>query len=315
MFVRSKSLLVLAIASLAIIASTQTVNNRPIIAILTTPSTFSGHNDANIDSYVLGQDVRFIESGGSRVAWLNWNWTQTTFTNVLKSINGIVISHVPDASVSDTVKTKFQARVTQILEYADTQFNIGNPFPVYASGDAFKAVLDSISKSGSLFRNVSTTTSLKLNISQSSKLYSLLPSTTLSYVQSNFASYFGNTQGLSPIDFASDSILTSFFNIAATAVDNNGVTFIAALEGKTHPFYFLQYLPNSIVYDWTNANIKQNYVAQQAALAITNYFVNQTRSNSNTFSTPTVADGYLLYERNWTVVSAANPNVFFFHQS
>lgn len=315
MFVQSKFLLLLTVSSLFIGLSVQAVNNRPIIAILTTPSTFDGHNDPNIDSYVLGQDVRYIESGGARVAWLNWNWTQTAFTNVLKSVNGIVINHVPDANVSDTVKTKFQARLTQILEYADTQFNIGSYFPVFASGDAFKAVLDSISKSASLFQSVSTTTSLKLNISQTSRLYSLVPSGALSYVQSNYGSYFANTQGLTPQAFNTDSILNSFFNVAATSVDKNGVTFIAALEGKTHPFYFTQYLPNAIIYDWTNENLKQSLVPQQAALAITNFFVNETRANSNAFSNATVADGYLIYNRNWTIVSAANPNVFFFHQS
>jgi GMP synthase-like glutamine amidotransferase len=49
--------------------------------------------------------------------------------------------------------------------------------------------------------------------------------------------------GISPVDFLQNDHLRRFYNITATSIDNNGKEYVAAIEGKFHPVYGVQWHP------------------------------------------------------------------------
>lgn len=141
----------------------------------------------------------------------------------------------------------------------------------------------------------------------------MFPSWLTQFVEHNNAAYFDTNIALSQSNFSSNSALNNYFEVAST-VSINGVTYIAALEGKNVPIYGAQYHPQANLFEWTNANVAQDSVSQLASATVTNFIVNEARGNNNAFSSPNIEDSYLIYNFNFTFINADYPRVYFFSE-
>jgi len=90
---------------------------------------------------------------------------------------------------------------------------------------------------------------------------------------------------------------------------------VAALEGKGVPIYGVQYLSQANLFDWTNTAVSQDSVSQFAGTTVVNFIVNESRNNTNAFSSPNIEDSYLIYNYNFTFINASYPRVYFFSET
>ena len=91
-------------------------------------------------------------------------------------------------------------------------------------------------------RKFSTGTSLKLRHTES-RLAASRP-------ERGCVPHFNNNYGITPEAFARTEPLNSVFRILATSVDRRGVEFVSMIEGKTLPFYGVQFHPEYAQMNW-----------------------------------------------------------------
>jgi gamma-glutamyl hydrolase len=311
------SFLLLSLAILSQVQSQhQYSNTRPIIGVLSTPSNFPQHPNQASDSYVLGTDVRFLESGGCRVVPIPWNVLSANLTFTLNSLNGIMIPGGPYSSWESSVYESYLSTVETIINYAVEQNQNGVYYPVLAVSSGFDLVSMVITNSTSIFENVQNSYSNhELNIQSNTRMYSLYPSYLVEYAQSTPVANFNNLAGLGLSSFQENGALSGMFNVAALSSDNSGTSFISALEGMSLPIYMAQYYPQGNVLDFGNSNYAHDYFSQLASTLLVEFFVNEGRVNTNSFPSPAIEDSYLIYNQNFVLVNATYPRVYFFTES
>jgi len=63
------------------------------------------------------------------------------------------------------------------------------------------------------------------------------------YLEKKKSTMQNHKYGISVEDFMSNLHLRRFYNILATSIDNEGKTYVSAMEGKSHPIYGVQFHP------------------------------------------------------------------------
>mmetsp|Transcript_22687 Transcript_22687/g.19706 ORF Transcript_22687/g.19706 Transcript_22687/m.19706 type:complete len:175 (+) Transcript_22687:78-602(+) len=130
------------IVSLLLVAACSAVNLRPIFGILTSPSTFEGHDDPANQAYINGAFNQIIEAGGCRTAPVAWDMDTNDLNTLLGYLNGIAISTNFYDQWSEDVLNRYKAVISTILGVAKSQTDSGNPFPVFVMGDGIPLALN-----------------------------------------------------------------------------------------------------------------------------------------------------------------------------
>jgi len=101
--------------------------------------------------------------------------------------------------------------------------------------------------------------------------------------------------GVYPDVFARNAALSSFYWVLSTNVDRKGIPFVSTMEGKTIPFYGVQWHPEKAPFEWTpNEAIPHSSIAVQLAQSMANFYVNEARKSNHAF-TPDDLSPLLIY--------------------
>jgi gamma-glutamyl hydrolase len=287
-------------------------NYRPIIGLLTIPSNFPQHPNPLTDSYILGTDAQFLEAGGCRVAPLPWNIVDVNFTFILNSVNGIAITGRAFKPYEQVVYLAYLARIKEIVNFANAQNQKGNYYPLFGIGDGFQLLSAALANQTNLFMNLTNNfTNHILQIQNSNRMFSLFPSYLISNLQAKPTFNFNNINGLDLTSFQQNSALSGILNAVAFSVDDKNNKFISALEGISLPYYLVQFRPQSNLFDWSMNNYNHDYNSELSTSLLTNFMINETRRNTNTFPSPAIEDIYLIYCFNFTFINITYPRVYF----
>ena len=111
--------------------------------------------------------------------------------------------------------------------------------------------------------------------------------------------YNAHTQGFTPADFNGDAKLSAAFNVLGTSQDRAGKTFVASMEGKTLPIYTTQWHPEKAAYEWNGAELYNDINHSPLAVSSSYYpaafFVNQARMNNRSFASADDENAALIY--------------------
>ena len=69
--------------------------------------------------------------------------------------------------------------------------------------------------------------------------------------------------------------LDQFYDVSATSVDDNGLTFIASMEAKNYPFWGVQFHPEKNMYEWSKMSIPHSARDVDAGQYFAKFFVNE----------------------------------------
>lgn len=224
------------------------VNNRPIIGILSMPTSYPGYENK---SYFPASYVKWLESAGARVVPLLYTSSAAEIKQQLQYINGALFTGGgTDFTNPDGSLTQFAQTGLVIFNESVQAWSRGEAFPLWGTCQGHELVSFLASN-----QNMSTLTggfdsenlTLPLNFTPAaatSRLYGSMPANVLSIFANEPVTMNNHQMGVAPEDFAAAPSLSSRFTVLATNVDRVGKPFVSSMEGQEGlPIFTSQYHP------------------------------------------------------------------------
>lgn len=288
--------------------------NEITIGIITVPLS-KVRSDKTYSSYLPNSYVKWLEMTGAKVAPIQFNISKDSLKIILSQLNGIVF---PGGSVDRISSDDFKMYVEtykNIYNYAKTQTDKGNYFPLWSTclGFEFMVLMErhSNEKIHDYYTNnviINKTNATRYNASlEMSKLdnkYNLL--------LNNFFSEFSYNDILK---YSEDDILYmnheygypiktefldeyTFFDILLTNKDKDGNEYISAIKHKKYPFYGVQFHPEKPNFEWLDETINHKELAIEFSYKLSTMFHKECLKNKNVLINENIlVYYYTLYSR------------------
>lgn len=203
----------------------QTLNNRPIIAIIGQHTPDDLHK-----SYIAASYVKYLESSGARVVPIPTHRTDEEVGELFKSVNGVLF---PGGSTE--YNSKYVQHARMFYDMAIKANKEGDYFPIWATCLGFETLLNITANT---FNVVTTHPSedeaLSLNFTskaRESRLFSGLPSDLYKSLEKENLTYNHHTFGIGAHTYNMVENLKDFYDVLSTNYGSDGVEFISTVEG------------------------------------------------------------------------------------
>lgn len=295
------------------------INDRPIIGILTIPSTADPKYPPSEYSYFGASYVKFIESAGARVIPIHYDQDFDSLKKQFLQINGLLFPGGGSNLFIDESKMEGFANVTlaskYLIELAIEANKNGDYFPVWGTCLGLEMIVMDIaedSQSLDTFNSENHHTNLVF-VNDNSRVFQNLPETLKSYAMLHKPGFFYHKYGKQYDRFLENSRLNSFFKVNTVSQDLDGVWFVSSAEAREFPIYFSQFHPEISIFEWKkedNANHSRESIAISKFLA--NFIVNEARKNNHKFINEKDEENSLIYNYNPEKVKDFYEQVYFF---
>jgi len=300
------SLTPLILVLLATCALTQTPP-RPIIGIVTIP-TSDTYTDYPPDSwsYFPASYVKFIESGGAQVVPIQYDLPEDKIIFLLQRLNGVLFTG-GDAAMAypNGTLTRIGQALNTVVNYVVQQNTDGKFYPLWGTCMGFEAI------GGLLQRNFSILTpdcngcqkvnkNNEFNLYYQSRLFKGLDQDLVKAMQTGNISLFAHTSMFHADTFQKAYPLKEILTPVTFSYDNSGVKYVSSYESPRMPIYGTQFHQEKHTFEWKSGYyINHNASAVRLQQHLSNFFVNETRSNTNTFPE---FQSYLIENHNLTII-------------
>ncbi|XP_038560254.1 gamma-glutamyl hydrolase [Micropterus salmoides] len=281
----------------------EAVNDRPVIGILTQIVTDDVMKPFG-KTYIPASYVKYIESGGSRVIPIRLTLTTAEYENIFKKINGLVFI----GGAADLETSEF-ARVARIFyQLALTANDAGDFFPIWGTCMGMQLLTVLVAGENLLTNTTAENIAMPLNLTteaDSSRMFKgfphrLMKALTQEPLTGNFHNY-----GVTVKTFQDNDKLKSFFSLLSTNIAENGAHFVSTIEGKTYPFYGVQWHPEVNRFQWDkNLNFPHSPHAVELSSLLAEFFVKEGRRSLHQFDNPEEEASSLIY--SYTPIYAGN---------
>jgi gamma-glutamyl hydrolase len=278
--------------ALAFAATTASVNNRPIVGILSEPrqsATYQGNTIAA--SY-----VTWLESAGARVAVIDYTSNATTLRSLLASLNGILLQGSG---------TRLQFDHPEWMSSASLVFDTAQELALPIWGTCFGFELLALLVAGNstaiakdAFDSVDYMANLEPTAeSAESRIFAAMPSDVRRTFEAGNATVNSHNDGLFPSTLRENKRLHSFFAPLATSVDRRGREFVALMEARAPRLVFAsQFHPEKSMAEFAeNPNDPHTEAEVGSNQWLARFFVGQARENGASFRTQAAEQAALIY--------------------
>ena len=309
--------------------TSENVNNKPVIGILTIPMSnwFIDnimHNSKNIKSYLPTAYVRWIENSGARVVPLQYTLAKTLMISELMQVNGVIICG-ENGSVNylnlhedvniDNETIRWMKAAFTIFEFAKKENHQNRYFPLLGIGTGYEELffmgnkphyyqkLSTIEDSMKFLENEKPDNELVM-LSDKTLLEPLkltkTPGNFESYISSKDKKVWGktkvcyNTSGLG----LNVKAFPDFLEINAKSKNAKYNTEYATIYSfKEMPFYGFSFHPEAVFYEWGDLEINKNInIELDFSKKMSRFFVDECRNNfSKLLSKKILIYNYNLY--------------------
>jgi len=257
----------------------------PVVAIMSQPSKSSAAGCGRSCEYIASSYVKFVELAGARALPVSYYSTDAEIDDIMTQVNGFLFpgggNYLPDAA-------------QRVVDNALNISSRGGHFPVWGACLGFEWImmalggLDALDASGLDAENLT----LPLNFTadaEGSRLYSNAQAREIFAKEPVTLNNHGH--GVTPAEFAANERLQSTVRVLSTNVDRKGREFISSVEGIDAPIYAVQYHPEKNIFEWGTYDsgapyevINHSPNAVKVSQGLANFFVAETRRNSNTYN-------------------------------
>lgn len=292
-------LLVILAAAVAPSHATSSVNNRPVIGILT--EQVYGKNV----SFIAADYVKFLESAGARVLPIMSNSSTEELKAVFNIINGVLF---PGGALY--LNSSHYGKAGSFLyDLAIKANDNGDYFPLWGTCLGFELLgYLATSKNYSVLSSVDAENLslpldfkyLKRESANSNHLFSGLSSEEMKRFEEPLT--FNNHHFAITVNtFLSNLKLHNFFNILSTSKDRNGIEFVSSMEAVRYPFYGVQWHPEKSGFEWNEEQaISHSQHAVWAMQTLADFFINEARRSNHTYSDGGVFKLIYSYQATYT---------------
>ena len=226
-----------------------TIDKRPLIGILTKPSTSLGE-------FVELDYIHFIESAGGVAVSISYLSTEVEMDNIFGHINGLLLT-----GGSYTVP-QYHTAAKYLIDLALAKNTEGIKFPVFGICLGFHILQKVIGEDLGLLEDCNDCTdhNALLNFGSvdplTTKMFALFDAGTINALKTIPLTYNYHSYMVTQSSYSGNHTLSAFFDVLATSESNdNSQTFVAAIEGKTYPFYGVQFHPEKANCDFRTSSV------------------------------------------------------------
>ncbi|XP_020345990.1 gamma-glutamyl hydrolase [Oncorhynchus kisutch] len=279
------------------------VNNRPIIGILTQEVEDDVMKPFG-KTYIPASYVKYIESAGSRVVPIRLTQSTAEYEKIFKSINGLLL-----IGGSSDLETSDFAKVAGIFYRLALKANdAGDSFPIWGTCLGMQLLTCLVAGENLLTKTTAENMALPLNLTKeahSSQMFQGFPSDVMKALSQEALTGNFHQYGVTMKTFKENEKLQSFFSILSTNTAENGAIFVSTMEGRTYPFYGVQWHPEVNRFQWDpKLNFPHSSDAVRVASLLAEFFVNEGRRSLHHFDQPEEEAVSLIY--NYTPTYAGN---------
>ncbi|TNV86234.1 hypothetical protein FGO68_gene7623 [Halteria grandinella] len=283
--------------------NTTSVNNRPIVGVLTQPLTGDFEKDPRFKgktSYIMKSYIDHLESAGARTVPLIFDANLEEQLSKIDSLNGVFYCGGGAGGKYDTFGKAVYNKAKKLNDQ-------GEYLPVWGTCLGFENL--------AMFASDDEETVLIGGLEADDENYVLHflkePSATRIFAplgddadifKEKAIAYNHHSYGVSPNRFMSDRGLAEMFTPIAISYDNKGTAFVAAMESTKYPFFGVQFHPEkaqAIYYPNTKIDHSEDSLYYNRYFA--DFFINQCRMNDHKFNGYTNEANAVT--ENWEIVN------------
>ncbi len=264
----------------------------PVIGILAKPvyDDLPAHT-RELHQFIDGAYVHFLEAGGAKVAYINYNASEGEIRQLFTKLNGALFPGGAAALLEGGGLSKYGKTGKLIMDLAIEANAKGDNFPVWGTCLGFELMILVASGTNSILKSGCNCThyNARLDFSeraQFSRLFSQYPANELYSLAVNPLTYNNHKIYVTTKTFYANRNLRELFDVLATSRSKDGkLVYIAAIEGKKYPFYAVQFHPekNSYVFD-TRRSIDHSRATIRIMQEMSAMFVEEARKSGHRFA-------------------------------
>ncbi|KAJ5074727.1 protease family c26 gamma-glutamyl hydrolase [Anaeramoeba ignava] len=281
---------------------------RPIIGILTQPSL--QEIEPYGEQYIASSYVKFVESGGARAAPIKYNLEKTELDKLLNSVNGILFAGGDYRNLNPG--TKYSETIEYIFDFVIDKNNKGIHLPLQGTCMGFEALCLAATKNHSVFSRVNMENiSVPLDFiggdpKKISKLFKNASYEIIDILKFKNVTLNNHVNCVEFDVFEKNSQLTTMFHpISINTGGLYNLTFVSTMEAWDYPITGTQWHPEKNVFEWNpNEDINHSKYAILITQFISNYFINESRKNNQSFPNQEEEEKALIY--NYTPLYSAS---------
>ncbi|XP_030636132.1 gamma-glutamyl hydrolase isoform X2 [Chanos chanos] len=242
-------------------------NDSPIIGVLA-QELFNSSN-----SYIAASYVKYLESGGARVVPILINKSEEEYTQLFKSINGVLF---PGGGVS--IETSGYAKAARIFYKLALEANTqGDYFPVWGTCLGFELLTYLTSGENLLSHTNTSGVALPLVFTKETRegrLFKGFPEDLMTSLTSEPITENSHQWSLTVESFNNNKDLNKFYRVLSTNTDGK-VDFVSTVEGYNYPVYATQWHPEKNAFEWTRPYVPHSPAAIKTTFYMADFFVNE----------------------------------------
>lgn len=290
-----------------------TINNQPIIGILSLPLHPYENFPVNGTTYIATSYVNYLEMSGARVVPIRVDHSYSELDYLFTRLNGILFTGgsadfwVNSSSVP-VLTPDYAAKGCYLYNKVKQANDQGSFYPLWGTCLGFELLHVCANNQFGTIGNFNgepsyTQVSQFLPAANTSTIFNTLDPNwsqrVMNIMSTKNVSLLSHSHGISPQAYAQYPALGQMYKVLSYMNDKSGSTFVGMIEGVKYPIYGTQFHPEKNLFEWNQASIPHFYEAVEMSQFLSNFFVSQTRKNLNQFPSNELTPA-LIY--NWPPV-------------
>lgn len=276
---------------------------RPVVGILALPN----QGDYNItgSAFIDAGYVKWLEMAGARVVPLVITEPLSTLQYLVEHLDGVLFTG-GDKNFFDAngTMTFYAETACTIFDWVKSLNDQGIYYPMWGTCLGFQLLHICVSPSLNTVQYMPdmpghSALSMFTAAAPSSRVFhSPLSSLVMSLMTSENVTFVSHNSGVPVQEYETNTQLSEMYTKLSSMKTLQGVEYVGLIEGIHYPIYGSQFHPEKNMFEWwPEEAIPHTLSAVMVSTYFANFFVEETRKNSNQFPSEENLQNYLIY--NW----------------